>query len=151
MRSSRLRLAALAVVLAAGTGTAHAQSTPGGTVQWGPAPAVFPAGAELAVLQGDPSKPEVFTVRLRFPDGYVIPAHRHPTDEHITIITGSLGVGMGDVFSEEKLTFLVEGDFITAQGGMNHYARARGATVVQVHAVGPFQLTYVDPAMDPTK
>ena len=53
-------------------------------LKWGPAPAIFPAGAKMAVLQGDPGKPGLFTVRLDMPDGYRIPPHWHPADEHIT-------------------------------------------------------------------
>ena len=152
MRSIRLRLTTLAVLLSAGAGVGHAQSAPIPGPVWGPAPAIFPAGAELAVMDGDPSAAgKVFTVRLRFPDGYVIPAHWHPTDEHITIIRGRFGVGMGDVFAAATLTWLEAGDFITAPADMNHYAQAEGVTEVQVHAMGPFQLTYADPASDPTK
>jgi hypothetical protein len=34
---------------------------------------------------------------------------------------------------------------------MNHYARAQGHTVVQVSGMGPFAMTYVNPADDPSK
>src|SRR5690348_17880028 len=50
-------------------------------VKWGPAPAVFPKGAKMAVMQGDPSKSDLFTVRLDMPRGYKIAPHFHPTDE----------------------------------------------------------------------
>ncbi|HMH57424.1 MAG TPA: cupin domain-containing protein, partial [Gemmatimonadales bacterium] len=55
-------------------------------MQWGPAPAILPAGAKLAVLDGDPTKPGLFTMRLSMPDGYRIPPHFHPVDEHVTVI-----------------------------------------------------------------
>jgi hypothetical protein len=41
--------------------------------------------------------------------------------------------------------------FITAPANMAHFASARGITEVQVHAIGPFQLTYVHPEDDPRK
>src|SRR5690348_7705036 len=64
-----------------------AASNSGQALNWVPAPDVFPAGAEMAVLQGDPSAAgEIFTVRMRMPDGYIIPAHWHPTDEHVTVL-----------------------------------------------------------------
>ena len=113
---------------------------------WGPAPAVFPPGAQLAVLQGDPSKTEPFTVRLRFPDGYRIMPHTHPTDEHVTVIEGQFLVGMGEHFRADSMLTLDAGAFVTAPAGHAHFAQARGATVVQVHANGPFALTYVNPA-----
>jgi quercetin dioxygenase-like cupin family protein len=147
----------------AGTGSAHdaAAAAPphahqhhsqhAGDIVFGPAPPVFPPGAEMAVLQGDPSDAgEIFTVRLRFPGGYVLPAHWHPTDEHVTVIKGTFLVGLGDAFDERALLPpLRRGDFITAPPHANHFAKARGRTIVQVHAIGPFQLTYVDPDDDP--
>ena len=91
-------------------------------------------------------------MRLRFPNGYVLPAHFHPTDEHVTVMSGTFLVGLGDVFSEKALLPpLRRGDFITAPANANHFAMARGETVVQVHAIGPFQLTYVNREDDPTK
>jgi quercetin dioxygenase-like cupin family protein len=120
-------------------------------LKWGPAPAVFPAGAKMAVLQGDPSGSGMFTVRLDMPAGYTIAAHNHPTDEHVTVISGTFLVGMGDKFDAAKTSPLPAGGFITAPAKMNHYARAQGHTVVQVSAMGPFALTYVNPADDPSK
>jgi quercetin dioxygenase-like cupin family protein len=99
----------------------------------------------MAVLQGDPSKTALFTVRLDFPDGYRFPAHFHPTDEHITVISGTFLVGMGDSIDLSKTMALPAGGFITAGANMHHFAVARGHTIVQVHAMGPFALTYVNP------
>ena len=113
-------------------------------IVWGPAPAVFPAGAQMAVVQGDPSKAEPFIVRLRFPDGYKILPHTHPTDEHVTVISGSFKVGMGTTFDENAMVALPPGGFVTAPAQHAHYAKAKGATTVQVNAVGPFVLTYVN-------
>ena len=120
-------------------------------LEWGPAPAVFPAGAQMAVLSGDPTaEGGLFTVRLLMPDGYVIPPHWHPTDENVTVIRGEFLVGLGDTFDEAALLPALEpGDFITAPANANHFAMARGATEVQVHAIGPFAMTYVNPADDP--
>jgi quercetin dioxygenase-like cupin family protein len=120
-------------------------------IVYGPAPDVFPPGAEMAVLQGDPSVAgALFTVRLRMPNGYIIPPHFHPTDENVTVIKGTFKVGLGDHFSKDAfLPPLYRGDFITAPANANHFAQAKGRTEVQVHAIGPFQMTYVNPADDP--
>ena len=121
-------------------------------LHWGPAPPIFPPGAQFAVVQGDPSLPgAIFTVRLRFPNGYILPPHTHPTDEHVTILRGTFLVGLGENFSRSALMPLREGGFITAPANAAHFAAARGFTEVQVHAIGPFQLTYVHPEDDPTK
>jgi quercetin dioxygenase-like cupin family protein len=144
MRSTILSLA-LSFALA---GSALGQ---GQAIAWGPAPAVFPAGAKLAVLQGDPSQAAPFTVRLEMPDGYTIPPHFHPTDENVTVIEGTFLVGMGDKADFSKPLTLPAGGFITAPANHHHFARAKGKTVVQVHAIGPFALTYVNAGDDPQK
>jgi quercetin dioxygenase-like cupin family protein len=123
----------------------------GAELKWGPAPPIFPAGARMAVLSGDPGKSDEFTVRLDLPDGYTIAPHWHPTDENVTVIKGTFLVGMGDRIEPAKMLTLKTGEFISAGAKMHHYARARGHTIVQVNAVGPFALTYVNPADDPTK
>ena len=121
-------------------------------IHWGPAPPIFPAGAQFAVVQGDPSVAgQIFTVRLRFPNGYVLPPHTHPTDEHITVLRGTFLLGFGEDFSKETLVAHQADGFVTAGANMAHFASARGLTEVQVHAIGPFQLTYVHPQDDPTK
>ena len=78
---------------------------------WGSAPAILPAGARLAVLEGDPSKTGPFTMRLEMPAGYRIPPHFHAVDERVTVISGAFQVGMGDTFDEGKLTTLPPGTF----------------------------------------
>ena len=119
---------------------------------WGPAPPIFPAGAQFAVLQGDPSKAgEIFTIRLRFPNGYILPPHTHPTPEYVTVIRGNFLAGMGENFTRAALTRFDAGDFTTMPAEMAHFAMARGLTEVQVHAIGPFALTYVHPEDDPTR
>jgi quercetin dioxygenase-like cupin family protein len=137
---------ALAVVALLPLRGVQAQAAP----VWGPAPAIFPAGAKMAVMQGDPGKAELFTVRLDFPNGYIVPPHFHPTDEHLTIIQGTFLVGMGDKVDTKSAMVLKAGDFASAPAGHHHYAVARGHTIVQVHAMGPFALTYVNAADDPT-
>jgi anti-sigma factor ChrR (cupin superfamily) len=128
-----------------------ASTAPKDDIQWGPAPAVFPKGAEFAVLQGDPSKAEEFTVRLRFPNGYKIAPHTHPTIENVTVLKGTFLAGMGEKFVESSMKAFGRDAFASIPANHAHYAMARGQTIVQVHAIGPFVLTYVNPADDPSK
>jgi quercetin dioxygenase-like cupin family protein len=118
-------------------------------LSWGPAPAILPAGARLAVLDGDPTKAGPFTMRLSMPAGYLIPPHFHQVDEHVTVISGAFQVGMGDTFDQGKLTTLPPGTFGVIPPGMRHFARADKATVIQLHGSGPWGLTYVNPADQP--
>ena len=144
---------ALLLALAAAGASAQQPSSshsdlPSG-VTWGPAPAIFPPGAQMAVLQGNPGASELFTVRLRLPNGYKVPPHTHPTDEHVTVIQGQFRVGMGTTFDSKGMMTLGPGGFVTAPANHPHYAAAQGEVIVQVHAMGPFALTYVNPADTP--
>ena len=120
-------------------------------VNWGPAPPVFPKGAQIAVLSGDPFKDGLYVVRLKMPANYKIPAHNHPTSEYVTVLSGRFHIGMGDKLDEKNGIELRAGGFGEAPAHMNHYAWTSGETVVQVHGQGPFVLTYVNPADDPSK
>lgn len=122
-----------------------------GTLTWSPGPASLPAGARVAVLEGDPSKPGPFTIRLSLPNGYKIAPHHHPGIEHVTVIQGTFVMGMGDRFDATKGTALPAGAFAVMQPGTRHFAWTRGATIVQLHGVGPWQVVYVNDADDPRK
>jgi len=157
MRISPLALAAIAAALCACTQASAGDNTSNSPnaaasaapardeIHWGPAPAVFPKGAEFAVLQGDPGKAEPFTVRLRLPNGYKLPPHTHPTTENVTVLEGTLLAGMGPQAVESALRAYPRDGFISIPANHAHYVEARGLTVVQVHAIGPFALTYVNP------
>ena len=121
-------------------------------IKFAPGPPVLPAGFELAGLDGDMMKKgSQYTVRLRFPDGYKIPAHFHPGDEHVTVLEGSFWMGMGDLFDEASLKEMPTGSFHTIPKGVRHYAMAKGQTVIQLHGVGAWGITYVNPVDDPRK
>jgi quercetin dioxygenase-like cupin family protein len=115
-------------------------------VLWAPAPDVLPPGAQIAVLEGNPGAAAEFTLRLKFPNGYKIPPHTHPTTENVTVLSGTFLAGMGQTFYESDLQSFQQNDFVTIPANHPHYAMARGETVVQVHGVGPFTLTYVNAA-----
>ena len=118
-------------------------------VAWGPGPPFLPAGVKFAVLAGDPGAAGEYTIRLSMPDGYKIPAHSHPTIENVTVVSGEFHAGMGDKLERAHALTLPAGSFASLPAKMNHYAWAKGKTVVQVHGTGPFAITYVNPADDP--
>ena len=118
-------------------------------IKWGPVPPVLPPAAKIAVLEGNPFGSGVYTLRLEMPDGYVVPPHFHPTDEMVTVISGNLLFADGDNIDRSKTATLKQGGFVTAPANMHHYVIARGPTVVQVHGMGPFAITYVHSADDP--
>ena len=120
-------------------------------VKWGPAPPILPKGAMMAVMAGDPGAAGLVSVRLKMPVGYKIPAHWHPTDEQVTVLSGTLAIGMGDKLDETKGVTLRAGGFGVAPAHMNHYAWTKTGAVIQINLMGPFALTYVNAADDPTK
>lgn len=129
---------------------AQSQVNPGG-LRWGPAPPSLPRGAQLAVLDGNPQAPGLFTIRLRFPPGYAVAPHRHPSTEYVTVISGRLGLGMGQRMNRARAATLVPGGFVVAPANMNHYAFTRTGAVIQITSTGPFAVTYVNPADDPRR
>lgn len=148
MTKHRVLLFALgAVLLAAGPARSQAGMN-SGPLKWGAAPPFLPAGAQFALLDGDPGKVTRVTLRLKFPAGYQIPAHWHPTQEDVTVISGSLNVGMGNVLDKKASTLLKAGGFVALQARMNHFVWTDQDTVVQIHLQGPFEITYADPAAD---
>jgi anti-sigma factor ChrR (cupin superfamily) len=120
-------------------------------MKWGPAPNVLPAGAQVAVVSGDPFGEGLYVIRLKMPAGYKIPAHNHPTSEYVTVLSGTFNLGLGDKLDPKKGIALGPGGFGEAPAKMNHFGWTTGETVVQVHGQGPFSITYVNPADDPSK
>jgi hypothetical protein len=121
-------------------------------IPYGPAPAFVAPGAQLAVLEGDPSASGGdYTVRLKMPDGYRIAPHWHPLRENVTVISGTFKVGMGDRFDEGKMGAFPAGSFAFLDPEMHHYAMASGPVVVQVHGKSPLQFNYVNPEDDPSR
>ena len=118
-------------------------------LKWSDGPPSLPAGAKVAVLDGDPKKAGSFTIRLQFPTGFKVPPHTHPTAEHVTVISGTLGLGMGAKFDEAATHEMTAGGFAVMPAGMQHFAWCKSECVVQIHAKGPFEVKYVNPADDP--
>lgn len=155
-----IRIAAALTLLAAGSAAAQqtvattnapeqaVQIAPG-DLQWGPAPPALPPGAQVAVLEGNPGEAGPFTIRIRFPDGYRVAPHSHPTAERVTVLSGHLMIGMGAQANHDQMRSLMAGGYSVLPGNMPHYVMSHGETMIQLSGVGPFTLTYVNPADDP--
>ena len=104
-------------------------------------------GCDLAPVAGDMNAEGApFVLRIRCADGAKIPAHWHPTDENVTVLKGTFLVGMGESFDESKLQTMNVGNFVTVPKEMRHFAMSKGETIVQVHAMGPFKVNWVNPS-----
>ena len=127
----------------------HSMVTPA-DLKWGPVPSL-PAGAQIAIIEGPMNEAKPFTVRLKLPANYQIPAHSHPATEHVTVISGTFNMGTGDKLDRAKTKALAPGGVAIMQIGTNHFAWTSEETIVQLHGVGPWDVKYVDPANDPRK
>ena len=120
-----------------------------GDLKWIDAPAGLPAGGKIAILAGDPAKAGPFVIRLQMPPGYKIQPHTHPTAEHVTVISGTLKLGMGAKADDAASHDLTAGAFAVMPAGMQHFAGSASGCIVQIHGTGPFEIKYVNPADDP--
>ncbi len=146
-------LAVLVSALAAAPAVAqeHHIVIPPDQVQWGPAPPVLPQGAQIAVLEGNPSAEGPVVLRLKFPASYAIPPHWHTMTERVTVISGMLNIGAGDTLDRTGSTPVGPGGYVSLPARMHHYAWVKTPTVVQINLEGPFDIFYVNASEDPTK
>ena len=111
-----------------GAKPAHVMVMPA-DLQWGEPPPVFEKGMSFTVVAGDPGASGIFVVRLKMPAGYKIAPHWHPTDEHVTVLQGTLGLGMGDTFDKTKVKELAAGGSFGSIMGRNAFQRPRKEAV----------------------
>jgi hypothetical protein len=139
--------------LGASTGSAqmpgHTMVAPG-DLKWADVPSL-PAGAKLAVIEGPLNEAVPFTIRIKLPAGYQIPAHWHPAIEHVTVMSGTFNLGMGEKLDRSMTKPLAAGSVAIMQPKTHHFAWTDQETIVQVHGVGPWAINYVNPADDPRK
>ena len=118
-------------------------------VKWMDGPPSLPPGAKSALMSGDPKVAGPFVIRVKLPAGYKVPPHLHPDTETVTVLSGAFHVSMGDTFDASKAKAMPAGSFIAVPGKSAHFALTKDETVIQVNAMGPWSLTYVNPADDP--
>ena len=147
----------LSVLLIAGYAIAEEPMKHGSVVitpsdlQWKNAPPSLPAGVQVAMLEGDLAKEGPFTARLKLPRGTEIRPHQHPGIEHVTVIEGTFSIGEGDKWDPKSMRDLKAGSFALLEKDHHHFAMSKDGAVVQLHGVGPWGITYVNPADDPAR
>lgn len=118
------------------------------SIEWQDAPASLEEGIQVAIMEGDPSQQEIFTMRIKLPDGAYISPHWHPNVERVTVISGAFLLGAGEEMDRENTERLEPGSYTSMPPNMVHYAIADGETVVQLTSMGPWIINYVDPDTD---
>jgi len=112
----------------------------------------FAQGRWVEKVWGDSSKPgEPFVIRIHNDAGYIVLPHVHAIDENITVVKGRWSLGMGARFNRSSLQPMEVGTFGMAPKGMAHFAWSKTETIVQVHGIGPFTSTVVDPVYELTE
>lgn len=155
MKNSLFALSAGIIVASLGMSSSWAE--PGSHImvtpldlKWADVPSL-PPGAKIAVIEGPMSEATPFTVRIKLPANYKIPAHWHPAIEHVTVISGTFNMGTGDKLDVSKTQPLPTGSVAIMQPKTTHFAWTKDETIVQIHGVGPWGINYVNPADDPRK
>lgn len=141
-----------AVCLAAGTQDKPAAPTfvSPEDIKWADGPPTLPAGTKVAVLEGSPKEAAPFVMRLKLPADSKLPPHFHPADERVTCLSGEFNAGLGDTFDPSKAKKLPAGSYMMIPKETHHFAFVKVETVVQLNGIGPWKLTYVNPADDPS-
>ena len=113
-------------------------------IAWKPCPPNLPSGCEIAVLEGNPKAPGLFTVRFRVSDEFVMPPHTHPKDERVTILNGQMSVAFGVDGSREDARQFRPGDYYVNARDAIHTVWADESSELQITGVGPWEANFVD-------
>ena len=149
-----LFLIALALVLVAPPSLAQAPMhtvTMPDTLKW-VEPPTLPSGARLAIVQGNPGMDGPFTYRVKVPANYKVPPHFHKAIENVTVLSGTFYLGVGPKFDAGAGQAIPAGGFASVLATHPHYAwTTTEEALIQVHGIGPTDITYVNPMDDPRK
>ena len=130
---------------------APAKAVSDADLKWMDGPPGLPAGAQFAVVKGNPAAKGLFTIRAKLPANYSVPAHWHPTDETVSVVSGKLAYGMSNRLNRTQALGLDAGQSVVMKAKMNHWVLTADGAEIEVSAMGPFQITYVNPNDDPRK
>lgn len=154
---SQLRSGVWTLSLLMGCACAHAEPPPAATpvhaapsliqvdaeaVAFKPGPPNMPQGVELAVLEGDPKQAGIFTLRLKAPPGFLLAPHTHPVDERVTVISGSISVGLGGSVDKSRARTFRAGGFYVNPPSASHYVFSEEGAVVQITGMGPWRVDF---------
>jgi len=103
-------------------------------------------GFKTAIVEGDPAKPGIYIIQVKFPPGVMSRPHFHPEDRYGTVIKGTWYTGSGDEFAPDKTIPLKPGSFMKHPAGVHHFDGAKNEEViVQLVGMGPSKTTRLNP------
>lgn len=113
-----------------------------------PAQVTFGDGPEesvkVATLYGDPDRPGLFIQWMKLPPGTRTPPHWHSTDEIFTVLSGSIGLGLGGRYDESAGKEIKAGGFAVIPARAHHFGWSKDGAVIQVQGTGPFSMNWLD-------
>lgn len=151
-RGIPLLVSALAVAACAPSEVGRA-SFPEGTVQhvvrtsdvtWAACPPNLPTGCQIAVLEGSPQEPDLFTVRFRVTGDFVMPPHTHPRAERVTVLSGVMAVAFGADAVREDAERFGPGDYYVNAPDAIHVVWVDEAAEIQITGIGPWEAHFVE-------
>ncbi len=81
---------------------------------------------QLAVLKGDPTKAEPFSIELQCSDGYKVAPHWHPTDENLFVLSGTFALATGDAYDPATLHDMTTGAYGFMPRRVHHFGLCKG-------------------------
>jgi quercetin dioxygenase-like cupin family protein len=115
-----------------------------GDIQWNDCPPHLPDLCEVTVLAGDPQSADMFTVRFRLSEGFLMPPHTHPKDERVTVIEGLVSVAFGPEGSRENAKQFGPGDYYVNARNAIHTVWADSNSIVQITGIGPWEAHFIE-------
>lgn len=102
---------------------------------------IAPMSGDVEILYGNPDTVgQPFVMRIRELPGGVIPPHRHPVDEHITVVQGSIYFAVDEKCDRAAMKKLEAGSYAFIPKGSTMCGYTPEAAIVQVHGIGPFHI-----------
>ena len=106
------------------------------------------SGVERATISGDPNKPGLYVIRVKFPPGTMSLNHFHPEDRHVVVLKGTWYTGTGDEFAPDKTIPLKPGSYMKHPAGLHHFDGAKDEEVIlQIVGIGPTGTTRLRPEL----
>ncbi|HWQ95445.1 MAG TPA: cupin domain-containing protein [Gammaproteobacteria bacterium] len=118
---------------------------------WVDAPRSMPAGTKIQVLEGNPTRAGLFTMRVKLPAQTTLMPHSHPQDERVTVLSGAAYVGFGDKLDLKLAKQYATGSYYVNPARLHHYVYFGEETVVQFTGMGPWEIDYLKPPEQPKK
>ena len=117
----------------------HIVFTPPKDIKW-----KMGTGSDQAVIFGDPDKPGLYGILIRWHPGQFSRPHFHNTDRYAYVISGTWWVSSSDTYDLSKTYPMPAGSVVTDLANTVHFDGAKdGDALLELVGVGPVTTTPV--------